>query len=183
MVILEEILPAQNKSYNLGLKLKVPLHVVRAIHAKNQSAEDHLRDVLEEFLKRIEPRPTWRVIINALRSPTVNLSQLANAVEATHFPDSTSTRDIVPKTIQRGKPIVFHKSSIVNIIISAPTQDTSPSQKLAVNTLKREEETQLQCDVPSPPKGKYYLKLCYHLCNRILSVFRSALLQRCSSHD
>ena len=106
MEILEEILPAQNKSYNLGLKLKVPLHVVRAIHAKNQLAEDHLRDVLEEFLKRIQPRPTWRVIINALRSPTVNLSQLANAVEAAHFPDSTSTRD--PETIQRGKPIVFH---------------------------------------------------------------------------
>ena len=84
--ILEEILPAQIKSYNLGLKLKIPPHVVKAIHAKHQSAEDHLRDVIETFLQGVEPTPTWRVIIDALRSPAVNLPNLAKQVETAHLP-------------------------------------------------------------------------------------------------
>ena len=82
--ILEEIFPARIKSYNLGLKLKLPLHEVKAIHAKTQSAEDHLRDILEAFLKEVGSRPTWRVIIDALRSPTVDLQQLADKIENKH---------------------------------------------------------------------------------------------------
>ena len=78
--ILEEILPAQIKSYNLGLKLKLPQHAVKAIHAKHQSTEDHLREVIETFLNGVGSEPTWRVIINALRSPSVNLQQLADTV-------------------------------------------------------------------------------------------------------
>ena len=82
--ILEDILPAQIKSYNLGLKLKIPLHVVKAIHAKHQSTEDHLREVIETFLNGVGSEPTWRVIINALRSPSVNLQQLADTIENKH---------------------------------------------------------------------------------------------------
>ncbi|CAI8041005.1 hypothetical protein GBAR_LOCUS22788 [Geodia barretti] len=36
-----------------------------------------------------EPRPTWRVIVDALKSSAVNLPQLAMTVEAAHFPDTT----------------------------------------------------------------------------------------------
>ena len=82
--ILEEILPAQIKSYNLGLKLKIPLHVVKAIHAKHQSTEDHLREVIETFLNGVGSEPTWRVIVDALRSPSVNLQQLADTIENKH---------------------------------------------------------------------------------------------------
>ena len=82
--ILEEILPAQIKSYNLGLKLKLPQHVVKAIHAKHQSTEDHLREVIETFLNGVGSEPTWKVIIDALRSPTINLQQLADTIENKH---------------------------------------------------------------------------------------------------
>ena len=82
--ILEDILPAQIKSYNLGLKLKIPLHAVKAIHAKHQSTEDHLREVIEAFLNGVWSEPTWRVIINAVRSPSVNLQQLADEIENNH---------------------------------------------------------------------------------------------------
>ncbi|CAI8043794.1 hypothetical protein GBAR_LOCUS24301, partial [Geodia barretti] len=40
--VLEELLPAQNKSYELGLKLKLPQHVVEAIHAKDVTADQYL---------------------------------------------------------------------------------------------------------------------------------------------
>ena len=96
--ILEEILPAQNQSYVLGMKLKVPSHVVEAIHSKEMEPETYLRKVILEFLKGVEPRPTWRVIVDALRSPAVRLHQLASKVGAAHFPDPVLTRDVVPET-------------------------------------------------------------------------------------
>ena len=48
---------------------------------KGVSAEDQLRDILIQFLKQVEPRPTWKVIIEALRSPSVNLPALVKDLE------------------------------------------------------------------------------------------------------
>ena len=98
MDVLEELLDAQNQSYTLGLKLGLPLAKVEAIHLTYTNPLDHLLHIVIEFLKGVEPTPTWRVIVNALRSPVVNLPALAKRVEAAHFPDSTSTRDVVPAT-------------------------------------------------------------------------------------
>ena len=98
MDVLEELLPAQNKSYELGLKLKLPQHVVEAIHSKELPPDKYLLTVLIKFLQQAEPRPTWRVIVEALRSPAVNVPALARRVEASHFPDPTSTCDVVPET-------------------------------------------------------------------------------------
>ena len=88
--MLEELLPAQNKSYELGLKLKLPQYVVEAIHSKDLSPEKYLFKVLIKFLQQVEPLPTWRLIAQALKSPVVNLPALAKAVEAQHFPNSLS---------------------------------------------------------------------------------------------
>ena len=96
--VLEEILEAQNQSYVLGLKLKLPLHDVDAIHSTNLQPRDRLLQVLIEFTKQVDPRPTWRAIVAALRSPAVNLPQLAMKVEAAHFPDPTATRNTPPTT-------------------------------------------------------------------------------------
>ena len=96
--IVEELLPAQNKSYVLGLKLGLPIYVVDEIHATREQPEQRLLRVLLEFVKRVEPRPTWRVIVDALRSHSIDLSRLADRVEAAHFPDTTSTSYVVSKT-------------------------------------------------------------------------------------
>ena len=94
--VLDELLPAQNKSYELGLKLKLPQHVVEAIHSKELPPDKYLLKVLIKFTHQAEPRPTWRVIIEALKSPAVSLPALAMSVEAAHFPDPTATRDVAP---------------------------------------------------------------------------------------
>ena len=88
--VLEEILEAQNQSRFLGLKLNVPDYIVTGIHTHYTDPKDRLYYVLVEFLKQVEPRPTWTAIINALRSPAVNLPQVAMRVEAAHFPDPTT---------------------------------------------------------------------------------------------
>ena len=85
--VLEELLPAQNKSYELGLKLKLPQYVVEAIHSKDLPPDKYLFKVLLKFLHEVEPRPTWRVILQALSSPVVNLPALAKRVEAAHVPN------------------------------------------------------------------------------------------------
>ena len=92
ITILEELLPAQNKTYELGLKLKLPEYVVEGIHKSFSDPQTRLLHVLMEFRNQMEPRPTWRVIVDALRSPAVNLPQLASEVEAAHFPKSVQTK-------------------------------------------------------------------------------------------
>ena len=94
--ILEEIVEAQNQSYALGLKLKLPPHVVDVIHENHSLPRDRLLQVIIEFTNQLDPRPTWRAIVAALRSPAVYLPQLAMRVEAAHFPDPTASRDAPP---------------------------------------------------------------------------------------
>ena len=91
--ILEELLSAQNQSYLLGLKLKLPVHEVEAIHLKYLDPRERLLHVIIAFLRQAEPRPTWRVIVEALRNPIVNLPALARRVEAAHFPDPSAERE------------------------------------------------------------------------------------------
>ena len=96
--ILEEILEAKNQSRYLGLKLNIPEHDVTGIHQRYSDPKDCLYYILVEFLKRLDPRPTWKVIIAAIKSPAVNLPQLAMKLETRHIPDLRATRDIPPET-------------------------------------------------------------------------------------
>ena len=97
--VVEEIIEAQNQSYAFGLKLKLPLHVVDGIYEKHSEPRDHLLQVVTAFLQQVDPRPTWRAIVAALRSPAVNLPRLAMRVEAAHFPDPTAIRDPPPPEV------------------------------------------------------------------------------------
>ena len=90
--VLEALLPAQTQSYLLGMELKLEIHEIEAIHTKYLDPRDRLLHIILAFLRRAEPRPTWRVIVDALKSPAVNLTALAERVEAAHFPDPTATR-------------------------------------------------------------------------------------------
>ena len=95
--VLDEIVEAQNVSYVFGLKLRVPKHVVDSIHSTHPQPLDRLLYVLLEFLMKVEPRPTWRVIADALRSPSVNFPHLARDIERKYLlltsdqPDQGST--------------------------------------------------------------------------------------------
>lgn len=83
--VLEELFEAQNQSYFLGLKLQLPPHVVDSIHTTHLRPRERLLHVIITFLNQVEPRPTWRMIVDALRSPIVSLPQLAKRIERDHF--------------------------------------------------------------------------------------------------
>ena len=90
--ILEELAEAQNHAHLLGLMLKISPWEVEAIQRKNKEPIDKLYDIILAFLRQAVPPPTWRAIVNALKSKIVNLTALAKRVEAAHFPDPTASR-------------------------------------------------------------------------------------------
>ena len=107
--VLEEIVEAQNKSYALGLKV-LPQHVVEGIHSTHSQPHDRLLEVLIEFTKQVDPRPTWRTIVTALRSPAVNLPRLAMRVEKAHCPDTTATCEAPLETTRSTSTGIYAKT-------------------------------------------------------------------------
>lgn len=87
--MVEALLDAKHKVYDLGLKLKVPHSELTSICKVHQDPQEQLTAIINYFLKQIEPRPTWRLIVEALRSPLVGLPRLAKEVEAAHFSNPT----------------------------------------------------------------------------------------------
>lgn len=79
---------------------------VEAIQATFKQPKERLLHVIMAFLSQKEPTPTWGAIVEALRSPVVNLKALAMRIEAAHFPHTTSTRDGTPETTGMPKDIV-----------------------------------------------------------------------------
>ena len=78
--VINALWPARHKTYVLGLRL-IPVHELLSIHSNYSNPGDRLLHIILAFLQQAEPRPTWRVIVDALRSPMVNLTALAERVE------------------------------------------------------------------------------------------------------
>ena len=97
--VLEELLPAQNQSFVLGLKLKLQVHDVEAIYTKYSEPSDRLLHVIIAVLRQAEPGPTWRAIINALKNPVIGLAALAKRLEAAHFHVVAETTGMSPMTL------------------------------------------------------------------------------------
>ena len=116
--ILEELLDAQNSAHLLGLMLNVKPRCVDAILIKYQDQKDRLYHIILAFLGQAEPRPTWRVIVDALRSRTVNLTALARRVEAAHFPDLAATRPRPPATGDSGESVTRKSMSSHSYVVA-----------------------------------------------------------------
>ena len=73
----------QTKSKLFGRVLQLPPHTVDRIHVQYSDPEECLFQVMDEFVKQVEPRPTWRAIVNALKDP---LTSLAEEIENKNCP-------------------------------------------------------------------------------------------------
>lgn len=91
---MEELVEAQNHAHLLGLMLSVKPHNVEAIQKTYQQPMDRLFHIILAFLRQSQPRPTWKVIIDALRSQVVNLPELATRLERAHFPAQTAVQEL-----------------------------------------------------------------------------------------
>ena len=68
----------------LGRVLKVPKSTVDSILKQYSNPKDQLFHVIDEFVKQVDPPPTWRVIANAVRDPLIGMSSLAQKIEQNH---------------------------------------------------------------------------------------------------
>ena len=69
----------------LGLGLNLRLRDIEAIHARYTDPRERLLHIIIAFLREEEPRPTWSVILEALRNPIVSLTAVARRVETALF--------------------------------------------------------------------------------------------------
>ena len=113
---------------------------VEAFRNTYQDPKDRLYHIILAFLRQAEPRPTWRVIVDALRSPLVNLTALAERVEAAHFPDHTATRPPLPAT---GESVTDWCSQVMRCVYmpvpptaSVQTGTTETPQQISENSEK-----------------------------------------------
>ena len=88
--ILEELIPAQNESYMLGITLNLPVSQVNSIQYEFRDSKQRLLQTIIAFLRQ-ESKPTWSVIVAALRSLAVNQQALANRVEKAHVHEPRDT--------------------------------------------------------------------------------------------
>ena len=96
--VLEELHEARTKWYCIGLKLKVPVDTLDSIKAQSDNPSECLLQALKHWLKMVDPKPTWQVLVDALRSHLVEEHQLANTIE-----DKYCLRNKTPVLLARVK--------------------------------------------------------------------------------
>ena len=79
-VVLSKIIDAKTKAEYLGLALGLSPATVESICQQYGDRQDRLLHILKEYLKKVDPDPTWKVIAEALRSPTVDFPYLAKRI-------------------------------------------------------------------------------------------------------
>ena len=91
--MLEGVLDAAAQWYNLGLKLKVRTGRLNSIRTEFNTPEVQLREMLHAWLTTGD-NPSWKTLIDALRSPLVAASHLAVVLEAEYCPIERTESDI-----------------------------------------------------------------------------------------
>ena len=86
-VVLEELFAIRSHWNPMGLKLGLKVDTLDAI--KQQCCgdpRDCFQEMLKNYLKKTNPLPSWRSLIEALKSPTVDQPQLAKKLEKQYCP-------------------------------------------------------------------------------------------------
>ena len=76
----EELWDVNYKSKILATVLKLPECTVDAIHEGQCVTRHPFTNVVMQFIKHT-PRPTWRIILDALRDPLISKPLLAESIE------------------------------------------------------------------------------------------------------
>jgi hypothetical protein len=145
-VIVEALLEAKDKAYELGLRLKLSPDEVKSIRNTYQDPQERLTAIIEYLLKQVEPRPTWRLIVNALRSPLVDLPRLA---EAAHCPNSTTT---LHSTVTHDVLLETPKAP-VSITPSVSTTGSQAANHPSVTATRESTPEQRQSPPPTSPES------------------------------
>ena len=90
-LLTQELRPAQHKWESIGDELPY-LYSADDIHRQHSDDDDRLREILRVQLHLYAT--TWRNIVDALRSPGIRQSQLADQLEAKYCPSEYTNNNI-----------------------------------------------------------------------------------------
>ena len=90
---MEELVQVSDKWYLLGLRLNVHPGTLDSIRQEYlmTGTVSCLCGVLQAWLKGTKPYPTWKALVNALRSETVGEMQLGEQLKGKYAADRQST--------------------------------------------------------------------------------------------
>ena len=98
VVVQRKLYAVNTKWYNLGLELGQQVSTLDRIDAKYRGdTSECFRQVLTEWLKGVDPPPTWQAMVNALMSPTVAQYHLAEQIK-------TELQPLKPQSLQSLSP-------------------------------------------------------------------------------
>ena len=72
---------AASKWYDIGIQLDFEDGELKNIGKDHAEVKDRLREMLNVWLKRVDPVPSWNALIDALKAPTVDEMRLAENLE------------------------------------------------------------------------------------------------------
>ena len=86
---------ARAKWYNIGLQLQIPVDKLDSTKVDwHGDTGDCLRETLKAWLKRVNPPPDWKDIVNALKSGPVDECKLAEELNANYCSRSDVSRKL-----------------------------------------------------------------------------------------
>lgn len=108
--IVEKLLNVQRRARKLGRVLKLPQHIINSIPKFDSDPQAPLLYVIEHFVKQVQPRPTWRVILNALRNKVMDEDRLADEIVHSLTPTETISHDHPLKSSVSPTPAICRTS-------------------------------------------------------------------------
>ena len=79
--VIEELHDASLKWYKIGLQLKLSPTCLDKIKEEESDSSDKLLEMSKAWLKKIEPKPTWSALVQALRTRSVGEEKEASRLE------------------------------------------------------------------------------------------------------
>ena len=153
---------ARDKWYNIGIQLDmavVDLEVIR--RDQNATTDECMTEMLIKWLRNACNPPTWNCIVNALRSPTVNLMHMAETIEHNHLSSDSKDSEISNKTHQTAD--VSKEIKQTSGEASACTQSDTTFQHIRefhILTDKQKEQFEAKLEMDSENIQFRYYTLC-----------------------
>ena len=102
--IITKLYDVHGESEKFGTLLKLPQSTVDAIHIIGDC--DPLFDVAEQFINQ-NPRPTWKIVLEALRDPCINNPDLAENIEKMRFSMRPGIMTIITESANHNNYYLF----------------------------------------------------------------------------
>ena len=143
--------------YDLGLELKVRVGTLDSIRADFTATKHQLREMLKAWLNTGD-YPSWKTLINALRSPMVGASQMAAALETKYCPVEGTELDVGghSETVFPFLLYIMLFSPNTHVTIQT-TASTCPSILVAINSCSLQDRDNILMLVSCPHLTFHYL--------------------------